>query len=96
MMSKLSQGWGKVRRFWLAKFRPRYVARWRALRRGECRRCGQCCAIMFRCPHLREANQCGVYPKRYEQCKLFPIDPRDLTDVPGRGCGFRFDSGRKA
>ena len=91
---KVVEGWGKLRRFWLSRFRKGRVGYWHNRRRGECKRCGACCSIMFRCPHLQGVNQCGIYEKRYKQCSLFPIDPRDLRylhDV----CGFWFDSGEK-
>jgi len=82
---------GKVRRFYLVKFRREYVAKSISERKGQCRRCGACCSIAFRCPHLKERNHCAIYDKRYEQCGLFPIDDRDLKylrDV----CGFHFDA----
>ena len=88
-IAKLGEGWGKLRRFCLCKFYARYVARSLARRRGECRRCGACCSIMFRCPHLRGVNECAIHGNRYEQCERFPIDERDLLP----GCGFRFDEG---
>jgi hypothetical protein len=86
---RLVEGWGKLRRFYLAKFRRGYVERMRRTRRGECRRCGSCCSIMFRCPHLKDANHCAIYVKRYRQCDDYPIDHRDLRyreDV----CGHYF------
>jgi len=91
----LAEGWGKVRRFYLCHFRKGYVERMRALRRGECRRCGECCTIMFRCPHLEGRNECTVYERRALQCRMFPIDERDLR---GRfsSCGFYFVTAREA
>ena len=85
--TKLVEGWGKLRRFYLCKLRPGYVTRSLTRRRGACTRCGACCSIMFRCPHLNGVNQCGRYGKRYEQCIKFPIDERDLLP----GCGFYFE-----
>jgi phosphatidylserine decarboxylase len=35
----LEMAWGRLRRSWLRRFRPRYVARLRALRQGECLNC---------------------------------------------------------
>jgi phosphatidylserine decarboxylase len=35
----LETAWGRLRRGWLRRFRPRYVARMRALRQGECPDC---------------------------------------------------------
>jgi len=79
---------GKVRRWWLVHFRPRYVAAQLQRRRGRCVRCGECCRIVFRCPWLRDGNRCAIYPRRALQCRMFPIDERDLEDVPR--CSFRF------
>ena len=87
----MRQAWGKVRRFYLSHFVPGYVEKQLKLRRGECRRCGACCTLLFRCPHLRGANECGTYQRRYLQCRLFPIDERDLAEVEGR-CGFWFET----
>ena len=87
---KLVEGWGKLRRFYLTKFNKRHVARWRKLRRGECHRCGSCCSIMFKCPHLDDGNVCAIYERRHEQCDCFPIDPRDLRYLQDT-CGFWFD-----
>jgi len=83
------EGWGKLRRFYLVRFRRNYVKKMHALRRGQCLRCGACCSITIRCPHLKDHNRCTIYERRYEQCRLFPIDPRDLR---GRlsACGYRF------
>jgi len=86
---KLVEGWGKVRRFLLTKFRPGYVRRMRKLRRGECVRCGSCCAIMFKCPHLQDGNHCTIYERRYKQCDHFPIDHRDLR-YREETCGHYF------
>lgn len=86
---KLVEGWGKIRRLWLSKSRPGYVARMKALRRGQCLRCGSCCSIAWRCPHLVEDNHCSIYDTRYEQCGHFPIDHRDLR-YRQHTCGHYF------
>ena len=88
---KLVAGWGKARRFYLIRFRSAHVAHWQRRRRGECVRCGGCCAIMFRCPHLKHDNVCKVYEHRFRQCGHFPIDPRDLRYLHTK-CGFWFES----
>jgi len=90
LIRKLVVGYGKARRYYLSHFRPGYVRRMRALRRGECRRCGQCCSLFFRCPFLQEGNQCTIYERRFQQCRDFPIDERDISG-PHIACGFRFD-----
>jgi len=78
--------WGKIRRFFLVRYRKQYVGNQLALRRGECRRCAGCCAIAFKCPHL-SGHSCAIYETRYRQCRAFPIDERDLRY---RHCGFHF------
>jgi phosphatidylserine decarboxylase len=69
---------------------PRTVARHRALRRGKCVRCGECCSIAFRCPYLDGENHCTIYERRPKQCGLFPITEKDLGPwVPS--CGHYFE-----
>lgn len=84
----IKQAWGVVRRFYLVHVHPRYVREQREKRRGECSRCGDCCLLVMRCPFLEDENQCSIYEKRSEQCRMFPIDDRDLKDCPT--CSFRF------
>jgi len=86
---KLVEGWGKLRRFLLTHFRPGYVMRMRKRRRGACVRCGSCCSVMFRCPHLERDNHCAIYKRRYTQCDAFPIDHRDLR-YREEVCGYYF------
>ena len=86
----LDECWGKVKRFLLVKLRPAAMRASVSRRKGECRRCGACCSIAFRCPSLRERNQCAIYETRYEQCRWFPIDARDLKYL-GDTCGFYFE-----
>ena len=83
------EGWGKLRRFYLVRFRKSYVKKMHGLRRGQCLRCGACCSITIKCPHLKDGNRCSIYEHRYEQCRLFPIDPRDLRGRFSAG-GFKF------
>lgn len=89
----LGQAWGKVRRFLIVHFTPGHVHRMLSRRRGACRRCGACCELLFRCPHLRGANACSIYISRYLQCRLFPLDERDVAEVTS-GCGFWFEDGQ--
>jgi len=91
--------WGKVRRLWLGVFRRGYVRRSAARRRGECRRCGACCVLGYRCLALRDGEQgteCRYHSYRPMNCRLFPIDERDLADrdliLPDTPCGYRFDA----
>ena len=84
-----ARAWGKVRRFLLSRFRTDYVRAQAKRRRGECRRCGDCCRISFRCPFLKGGNSCIIYERRPLPCRIFPADERDLRDVPT--CTFYFD-----
>jgi hypothetical protein len=82
---------GQVRRQFLSRFRPRYVARMRRLRHGTCRGCGSCCDLTFHCPFLTPEKRCKIYQRRFVTCRDFPIDATDLrlTRVP---CGHYFVS----
>lgn len=87
------QAHGKLRRFVSANFRKENVVAALSLRRGECNRCGACCEIFFKCPFLRKhrdgSTTCGIYEDRPNQCRLFPIESRDLAEVRG-SCSFYF------
>jgi uncharacterized protein len=89
---------GKARRLYLALFRPGYLRAKLARRRGECRRCGACCQLGYRCGALRTQEAitaCRFHKYRPLNCRVFPIDERDLADrdliAPGQPCGFRFE-----
>lgn len=96
--------WGKARRWYLARFRPEYVRRSLARRRGQCRHSGACCHIAFTCPWHgpteHGAPGCTVYDKRHSNCHVFPIDERDLADrdvgMPDHPCGYFFISEEQA
>ena len=88
MLTKIKELWGVIRRFYLVHCRPEYVETKRKQRVGECSRCGDCCLLVVRCPFLEGKNECKIYSKRSEQCRMFPIDERDLEDCPT--CSFRF------
>ena len=81
---------GQVRRQYLSRIRPGYVASMREQRRGTCRGCGSCCDLTFRCPFLVSNSRCSIYDRRTRTCRDFPIDSTDLrlTRVP---CGHYFD-----
>ena len=90
IIQKLEEGIGKLRRFYLMRFREDYVRVQLALRRGECNRCGDCCSIMFMCPYLDGESNCTIYECRYKQCASFPIEPRDLKFLRHR-CSYYFE-----
>jgi hypothetical protein len=91
VLGKLVEGWGKLRRYYLSHFRRAYVESMRRRRRGSCRQCASCCAVMFKCPYLK-GNKCQVYEDRFEQCIDFPIDERDLV-FREKICHFWFEKG---
>jgi hypothetical protein len=90
---------GKVRRFFYAHTRRGrdHIDRMKRRRRGECRRCGACCRLVYRCPFLRmdgDLAVCTVHQRRPQNCRIFPVDRLDLEDRdlvdPARPCGFWF------
>jgi hypothetical protein len=87
------QAQGKLRRFVLSNFQKQEVIEALSLRRGECNRCGACCEILFKCPFLKKQNDgttsCGIYEDRPNQCRLYPIQKRDLDEVRGT-CSYYF------
>ena len=85
----LHEGIGKARRFYLSHLRRGYIERMRKLRRGECKRCGKCCALFWKCPYIQESSQCRIYDKRFKPCSDFPIDSRDISGVCA-DCGHYF------
>lgn len=89
--------WGKIRRFLLGKLRPGYVLRMQAARQGDCTRCGSCCKLLYQCPFLDESSfpaMCTIHETRPENCRIFPVDSRDLTDRNfvqlKMNCGYSF------
>lgn len=86
---RVIEGWGKVRRFVAIRLMPGRTARNLARRRGQCRLCGTCCKLLFKCPFLDDCERCKVYTKRADQCALFPMSPRDLKFLE-HTCGFYF------
>ena len=90
--------WGKARRLFLGMLCRRYVRESIARRTGECLRCGACCRLAYRCQFLRhngDVTECRFHKQRPLNCRLFPIDERDLADrdivSPHTSCGYRFN-----
>ena len=84
---------GKLRRFYLVHFRKKYVQKQLALRDGKCRQCSQCCVLLFVCPVMTQEGRCLIYDNfRWDVCKVFPIDKRDINEVAlcGGRCGYSF------
>ena len=90
--------WGKLRRAYRCFVHMDSVRKGHARRHGECKRCGRCCFMVFRCPfYYMEAGvpACRIHNNKPRVCRLFPIDERDLRDrdlvaqkIP---CGYSFD-----
>jgi len=88
MVRTIRLAWGTARRFYLTHFRRKYVQEQAHRRRGECARCGKCCKIVMPCAFLKDRNHCRIYGSHPNQCRAFPVDYRDLKDVPE--CRFWF------
>jgi uncharacterized protein len=88
------QAIGKVRRFWLANINPSNNEQLLARRKGECNRCGACCKILLKCPFLIEKSetdfQCAIYGQHFNQCRIYPIVPKDLEEIEGT-CSYTFE-----
>ncbi len=90
--------WGKLRRFYYHQCNTRYIRENHARRVGECARCGACCMLAHPCPNLAFEKDgltcCKIHNRRATNCRVFPIDERDLRDrdllLPGTPCGYSF------
>jgi len=84
----------KIRRHLNVLLRRKHLEKkHRHTRNGDCKRCGNCCKIWFRCPFLIETDEgaaCKIYSSRPMVCRVFPLMKRDLEEVRFR-CGFKFD-----
>ncbi|MFH1835002.1 MAG: hypothetical protein ABH851_02310 [Methanobacteriota archaeon] len=56
---------------------------------GECRLCGGCCRLPFKCLFLSKKNTCFIYTIRPPQCRKYPRTRDDKTFCPD--CGFTWD-----
>ena len=103
-LTRIRLFWGKVRRFCLIHFRKEYVRQSLARRRGQCRHSGACCQISIVCPmhgpNEHGENGCTVYERRPQNCRIFPLDERDLRErdiiMPDTPCGYHFVSEAQA
>ena len=96
---RAKQAAGKVRRFVQANIYTSENEKLLARREGECTRCGACCKILFKCPFLIEeagkesgaavSYKCGIYGQHFNQCRIYPLVPRDLEEVE-EPCGYTF------
>ena len=78
-------------------FRPGYMSRGIALRKGKCRNCGYCCYTRFRkCKHYDPVRHCTIFNDRQHSksrratlCRVHPFDPKEIP--PGVECGFYWE-----
>lgn len=89
---------GKLQRFYKGHFKKGYVAACIEARKGECKRCGACCQLLFRCAFAAECKAgvgCKIYAKRPVNCRIFPLNRSDLKErdlvMPGSKCGYYFE-----
>ena len=94
---------GVLRRTYLSVFRPGYVRKSIATRKGHCARCGACCNLIDKkgCFLLGFEESglsfCKIHgPIRMPNCIIFPVDARDIADrdlvaLDGVKCGYTFD-----
>ena len=84
---------GQLRRLFLNYVRTSYVDHQLQKRKGDCKQCGKCCEILFRCPFLIKvedgASMCSIYEKRPGSCAAFPISEKCLSEVDF-DCSYTF------
>ncbi|MBE0521950.1 MAG: hypothetical protein IBX39_06760 [Candidatus Methanoperedenaceae archaeon] len=62
-------------------------------RAGECKNCGSCCMLVFRCPFIKFKENgsikavCTVYQFRPPQCMKYP---RAESEQVHKQCGYYF------
>lgn len=105
LVDRLKLIWGGPRRYLLRKLKPEYVDEQLEKREGECRRCGSCCQMSWRCRNLSYDEDglaiCkihGIKP-RGSYCVDFPINEKCLNDRKLSGfdhnCGFSWPKNSK-
>jgi hypothetical protein len=91
---------GVIRRLLLYFVNRRYINKNYLKRHGKCLRCGACCKLGFKwCPYLRLETDGEYFCKKHESfripnCKIFPIDTRDIKDrniISKKPCGYYFE-----
>ncbi len=90
------QAFGKARRWFKSYVYTRQTVQTLSARTGECNRCGACCKIIFQCPFYLEEDgkgNCRIYGQHFSQCKLFPLEPKDLIGIDDQ-CGYKFDTNK--
>lgn len=70
-----------LRRIFLIRFRPNYVAYQFAHRLGACNKCGECCKVgMYKCKYLSANGSCLVYSERAEKCPNLPMSGAKIVN----------------
>ena len=63
-------------------------------RRGECKRCGECCKMPYPCPMLgydeEGLSYCRIYKLRPPSCRVYPRTEQE--HVTHAVCGYHFES----
>ncbi|MFH1403365.1 MAG: YkgJ family cysteine cluster protein [Candidatus Altiarchaeota archaeon] len=80
----MRDGWLRRRFQWY--LRRRDVLETHSRREGNCVRCGGCC---LGCPfYVKKDSSCRIYKRRPDICRMFPLSPKDIKNIPS--CGFSF------
>lgn len=93
MLEKFKQIINNIRINLIYFFYPSYIIKSHSRRKGQCKKCGQCCK---RCLYLTEDNSCSVYHNRPRWCAVdFPIDNLDIKLREIKNCGYYWKNGNK-
>ncbi|OGS20424.1 MAG: hypothetical protein A2252_10320 [Elusimicrobia bacterium RIFOXYA2_FULL_39_19] len=83
----------KIRRHFKVYLTKKYFEKHKEKKTGNCKRCGNCCKIWYKCPFLefksKEAT-CKIYKHRPAVCRIFPLNRKDLEEISTK-CGFHFE-----
>lgn len=64
-------------------------------RKGECKRCGQCCQASIRCPKLDYDENglaiCKIHDHKPYMCTIYPYNGRDFFKHLKEECGYWYD-----
>ena len=65
-------------------------------RKGDCKRCGQCCQASIRCPKLfydeKNLAMCLIHDRRPGMCSLYPFNSKEFFLHTKNGCGFFYQT----
>lgn len=82
---------GLIRRIMVNYFKGKnFVEKRLSRRRDDCKQCGKCCELAFRCLFLTPSRRCFIYNMcRPGHCRTFPLGQKDLDEIGGE-CGYFF------